>query len=81
MLKRILRFTHTVETVVARLETTSRLLHAVGRNTTRPDEIYEEIGILTQDLTRVGLALEAAYPGKHKTTEYLRFHTEIEGIC
>lgn len=51
------------EAMVGRLETLARLLHAVGRHTTRPEELYSEIRLMYQDLTRVGPQLEATYPG------------------
>ncbi|OXA50216.1 phospholipase D A isoform X2 [Folsomia candida] len=51
-----------VETVVARLETACRLLHGIGGNHTRVNEIGVEILILSEDLRRVGPLLETAYP-------------------
>ncbi|ODM93354.1 MIF4G domain-containing protein A [Orchesella cincta] len=52
----------TVETVVARLETACRLLHGIGGNNTRVNEISSEIQILSEDLRRVGSMLENTYP-------------------
>ncbi|CAL8130110.1 unnamed protein product [Orchesella dallaii] len=51
-----------VETVVARLETACRLLHGIGGNNTRVNEISSEIQILSEDLRRVGSMLENTYP-------------------
>lgn len=49
--------------MVARLETACRLLHGIGGNNTRVNEIGVEIQILSEDLRRVGNLLESSYPG------------------